>query len=212
MRRWSRRILAFMIGGRFAAAAALLLVTVAIAGNALLRQAGVHPSPLVVTRPAGGAASEPPAPTQDGLVQAVQRALLETGYYDGPLDGVPGPRTRSAIAAFERRAGRPVTGTASAELLAALQTPPPEERPVERHAAAEPHAAAPAPRPNPDIAAVQAALAAAAYGPLDADGVYGPATREAIVRFQRDHGLEVTGAIDAELVRRLQAIGAAGGA
>jgi hypothetical protein len=42
---------------------------------------------------------------------------------------------------------------------------------------------------------VQVALQKAGYDPGSTDGVFGPSTREAISRYQRDHGLDVTGNI-----------------
>ena len=52
-----------------------------------------------------------------GTVAAVQRRLGELGYYHGVVDGVMGPRTRAAIAAYESRHGLAVDGTISAPLL-----------------------------------------------------------------------------------------------
>ena len=52
-----------------------------------------------------------------GTVSAVQRRLGELGYYHGVLDGVMGPRTRAAIAAYEGRHGLAVDGTISTPLL-----------------------------------------------------------------------------------------------
>ena len=59
-----------------------------------------------------------------------------------------------------------------------------------------------------DVAAVQRALARAAYGPIRTDGVFGPQTREAIARFQADHGLSATGEISDALLLELRAAGA----
>ena len=50
-------------------------------------------------------------------VASVQRRLGELGYYHDVADGVIGPRTRSAIAAFESRNGLVVDGTISGPLL-----------------------------------------------------------------------------------------------
>ena len=50
-------------------------------------------------------------------VASVQRRLGEFGYYHGVADGVIGPRTRSAIAAFESRNGLVVDGTIGRPLL-----------------------------------------------------------------------------------------------
>ena len=54
------------------------------------------------------------------IVAAVQRRLGQLGYYHGVVDGVIGPQTRSAIAAFENRNGMAVDGTISPPLLDTL--------------------------------------------------------------------------------------------
>jgi Putative peptidoglycan binding domain len=55
------------------------------------------------------------------LVAAVQRRLGQLGYYHGVVDGVVGPRTRDAIAAFESRNGLVVDGRISRPLLNTLR-------------------------------------------------------------------------------------------
>jgi Putative peptidoglycan binding domain len=55
------------------------------------------------------------------LVAAVQRRLGQLGYYHGVVDGVIGPRTRGAIAAFESRNGLAVDGRISRPLLDTLR-------------------------------------------------------------------------------------------
>lgn len=54
------------------------------------------------------------------MVAAVQRRLGRLGYYHGAVDGVIGPQTRGAIAAFESRNGLAVDGTISRSLLNSL--------------------------------------------------------------------------------------------
>ena len=54
------------------------------------------------------------------MVAAVQRRLGRLGYYHGAVDGVMGPQTRGAIAAFESRNGMAVDATISRPLLATL--------------------------------------------------------------------------------------------
>nr|WP_228028843.1 lytic murein transglycosylase [Donghicola mangrovi] len=51
---------------------------------------------------------------------ALQRSLNASGYDVGTPDGVFGTKTRTAIEAFQRRAGLPVTGEPSVELLRML--------------------------------------------------------------------------------------------
>jgi hypothetical protein len=50
----------------------------------------------------------------------VQQALANAGYYQGPIDGIVGPGTSNAIAAFQRDNGLPVTGTITASLIDTL--------------------------------------------------------------------------------------------
>jgi peptidoglycan hydrolase-like protein with peptidoglycan-binding domain len=178
-----------------------IAVSATIAGNALLLQPGRHPAPFVSTFEA-----EIAAPQRDELTVAVQTGLRERGYYTGALDGIAGAGTAAAIAAFERAAGLAPTGRPTEALLAALRQPAPQP---------EASRAEPAPQdqvqpavPDERVAAVQAALARAAYGPLRADGVFGPQTRDAIRRFQADRKLPTTGEIDDALIAGLREVGA----
>jgi peptidoglycan hydrolase-like protein with peptidoglycan-binding domain len=43
-------------------------------------------------------------------VREVQRALQQKGYYEGPIDGVVGPRTRAGVREFQGDQNLPVTG------------------------------------------------------------------------------------------------------
>ncbi len=186
-----------------------LLVAAAIAANALYMQPRPHPAPLVATRHRAAVspkAEETKAQRSDDLVLAVQSALRRTGRYTGPLDGLAGPQTREAILAFEAAAGRPATGEASLELLAAIEAAKASD--TDALAGLADGTQEPPAEPDSRVAAVQHALAIAAYGPLLADGVFGPQTREAILRFQRDHDLTPTGEISDGLIVELRATGA----
>ncbi len=183
-----------------------VVVTAAIVANAVFLQPGRHPAPLFESRQK----QEPPAAARpDARLSAIQAALRDLGYYAGPVDGIAGDKTRQAIAAYEQKLGWAATGAPSRDLLAAAQA----------EAAARPAAPdvtttasiSPPPAPDKTVAAVQEALAKAAYGPLRADGVFGRQTREAIVRFQEDHGLPVTGEISDALIVELRAAGALDG-
>jgi peptidoglycan hydrolase-like protein with peptidoglycan-binding domain len=48
----------------------------------------------------------------DDVVQ-IQRGLARLGLYDGPVDGIAGPRTREAITRYQEREGLPATGLPS---------------------------------------------------------------------------------------------------
>lgn len=63
-------------------------------------------------------------PDSDGMTQEdrvrLQQRLTAAGYDTGGADGVIGPRSETAISAFQRARGLPVTGRPSRELLALL--------------------------------------------------------------------------------------------
>ncbi len=63
-------------------------------------------------------ASSTHAPRDErSLVMEIQRQLTQEGFETGPIDGVFGPRTSRAIAAYQAATGRPVDGLSSEELL-----------------------------------------------------------------------------------------------
>lgn len=55
-----------------------------------------------------------------GFVSRIQRELTALGYYEGPIDGVYGRSTESAVRRFQKEKGLPVTGAIDARLLNAL--------------------------------------------------------------------------------------------
>ncbi len=179
-----------------------LICGAAIVGNAVFMQAGKHPAPLFATREPSFADQSMPDPA---LVSDIQQALAARKIYRGAVDGIAGPETRLAIRTFERNWGLPTRGEPSAALLATLATSP--DVVVAKTARAEPD---PVEASDPRLAEVQAALSRAAYGPLNVDGRPGPQTRDAIMRFQLDEGLPVTGKLDDALVKKLRAVGALG--
>ncbi len=63
--------------------------------------------------------SEPPGMSRDKIKQA-QTKLHDNGFYSGPIDGVIGPETRSAVMAFQTKAGIPPNGELNPETLSSL--------------------------------------------------------------------------------------------
>lgn len=53
-------------------------------------------------------------------VKAVQQALTERGYYNGPIDGIAGDRTRSSVKEFQQDEDLPATGRINAATLKQL--------------------------------------------------------------------------------------------
>jgi hypothetical protein len=59
----------------------------------------------------------PPAPR---FVREAQQALRDLGYRPGPIDGVVGPRTREALARYQRSQKIAVTGRLDSETMVRL--------------------------------------------------------------------------------------------
>ena len=179
----------------------------AVSVNALWLQQARHPAPLFApdARPPVETAASPQAGPAATLtrqqaaarMQALQRALGELGFYDGPIDGIDGPRTRMAVAAYQRAHGLESTGRADERLFAHVRT------------AGRPAPPVPPPLPaSPErrVRALQQALADLGYAPGRIDGRLHPRTRAAIARFERDHGLAETGRASEALMRKLSAV------
>ncbi len=189
--------------------------TAVILVNALFLQSGPHPAPIFANRlpvavlGSGGteaapssrpaAAATPRLRTQ--VIADIQRELTRRGFYDGPADGVYGPKTDSAIRDFEQTARLRPSSEPNDALLAAIAG-----------STIKAKAAAPAPKNDPiadllapsrRVVAVQRALSDFGYGPLKATGAYDADTRRAIERFERENKLPVTGQITDRLTRQL---------
>lgn len=143
-------------------------------------------------------------PTADPVVRDIQSALQEMAMYDGTVDGVAGPKTLAAIRAFQKRAGLEPNGKAGAPLLDAIRTasvPAPKLKVVKPAAEAQELPAAAAKSPASDIARIQAALKLHGHDGIEADGIAGAKTREAIRAFQAKLKMTVTGEPDAALLQ-----------
>jgi peptidoglycan hydrolase-like protein with peptidoglycan-binding domain len=60
------------------------------------------------------------APARQPFVREAQRALRDLGYDPGPIDGVFGPRTRTALAKYQTSERLPVTSDLDALTLERL--------------------------------------------------------------------------------------------
>jgi len=80
-----------------------------------LRQAIARARDPEVEPPAAPAPSAA-APASDYDIAIIQRELAKRGYDPGPADGVPGPKTRTAIGQYEADAGLPITNQPSLAL------------------------------------------------------------------------------------------------
>lgn len=74
--------------------------------------------------PSTGSSSTPSSQPPKATVRMIQRKLNELGYQAGPVDGLMGKGTRSAIITFQRDSGLAATGVADEALLLQLQQAP----------------------------------------------------------------------------------------
>jgi peptidoglycan hydrolase-like protein with peptidoglycan-binding domain len=206
----------------------LLIASGAILTNALYRQPGPHPAPIfsikprpVAGEPAGGVVPAMPRARPEGLVTAkpeaaarsradivtdIQRELSRRGLYDGPVDGVLGPKTDSAIRDFETSAKLKATGEPSEDVLRVIARTPLKSEAAAPKAPARIDPIAELIAPSSRVIAVQRALNDFGYGPVKATGNYGSETISAIQKFERDRKLPVTGQISPRLLRELAAL------
>lgn len=141
-------------------------------------------------RAAGATSSETSGLPEQYSVANVQQALNRLGYDAGPVDGLMGSKTRSAIREFQRANGVAITGQADYDLYQRMRTrlgggtttTPPTAR-----ASAEVEA-------SPTVIAnVQSELRRAGYEIDAVSGTMDSQTRAAIVDYQLSSGLSATG-------------------
>jgi peptidoglycan hydrolase-like protein with peptidoglycan-binding domain len=210
---------------------AAMLAAGAILVNALYRQAGPHPAPLFagkpgasapatrssgVTPPQRSSAVETGGSDQAGArarlqtVMAIQRELAARGFYDGPIDGLHGPRMEGAIREFEQAAGVKTAGEPGEPLLRAiLRTPVKSPTAMPASTGGKPARLDPIAEliaPSKRVLAVQRALSDFGYGQLQPSGVLDPMTKAAIEKFERDRKLPISGQISDRLTRELAAV------
>lgn len=186
-----------------------LCFTVAIAYNALGRQDARHPAPFEGFWSLGTDASETPhrtlqprhtrlpAPKPDQLVSSLQRELTEIGMYDGSVDGLIGPKTRAAIARYQRENQMTASGEPTEQLLEHMKF----NRQIRDAVKQSPVSIAPDKKKR--IRLVQTGLSELGYTPGPVDGVLGDQTVQAIRDFEKDRRMKVTGKISDGLIREL---------
>jgi peptidoglycan hydrolase-like protein with peptidoglycan-binding domain len=150
------------------------------------------------------------------LLQRVQRRLGDRGYDVGPVDGMWGDATQTALQNFQRDQGIQQSGQIDRQTLAALGIQPQQAQAGQRQQMMqqqEPY------RPttqrgqqqsqiqqsvSPDIVRdIQQNLRDQGYDVGQVDGMWGPGTRQALTSFQRDQNLQPSGRINQETLAAL---------
>lgn len=122
------------------------------------------------------------APQPSPEIRDAQQRLQSLGLYQGPVDGMWGPETQSAVVRFQRNENLSQTAALDSQTAAALRSAP------ERRAAL----ARPITISDPtDVRTLQNRLRQLNVYSGPADGVWGPGTQVALEQFQRARGLPV---------------------
>lgn len=182
-----------MVAGLLAVAAISAIVT-----NALFLQAGRHPSPMFGASVATPAQPLPRPRPVEASTRSVELTPADVRAVEPKAESRAESKSESkpdAMSNLVAKTTAPPT-PAAAPVAAASSTAvvrPPAPVPV-----ATPHTAA-----GRKIAAVQRALTEYGYGQLKPTGLIGADTQAAIVKFERDRKLPVTGQMSDRLVKEL---------
>ncbi len=141
--------------------------------------------------------------TKEDVAQ-VQRRLNALGYQAGPVDGVMGRRTRTALKAWQADIGMDPTGEVTPRVVARIETARTVPDTLETRVAPKPEPTRQAEMSQRELVrAIQRELDQAGYDPGPVDGVMGSRTREAIRAYQRAHAMPVTGEASPQLLAAL---------
>ena len=129
-------------------------------------------------------------------VSTLQQHLKDTLYYSGKVDGIFGDAVSDAVKQFQQSAGIQADGVVGASTRNALYN-----RAAAIFNGGTPVRALYAGRQGYDVKVLQQRLAALNYFNAPVTGVFNDATAAAVKAFQRDHGIDPDGKVDA-IVRR----------
>lgn len=124
-------------------------------------------------------------------IRSAQQQLKSQGYYNGSVDGIDGPMTRSAIRNYQSQNNLAVNGRLDHETRSSLGV----ATSGEANRSAVESSATPAPS-SPTISASQRCLQQKGFYKGDIDGNMGPETQAAIREYQKNSNLNVTGRLD----------------
>ena len=123
------------------------------------------------------AATTTARPAESPVVKAnkeVQEDLADLGFYDGPVNGVYGPRTTAAVKRFQARAGLPVDGIVGTQTMGAINLALGNDS-------------------TDAVDLLQTTLKGLCYYGGNVDGIFGSGTEAALIAFQRAEGLNADG-------------------
>lgn len=169
-----------------------LLIATALLAGGFAAPAFAQPGPVLTYEQA---LSRP-------AVMTVQHQLQRAGDYNGAVDGNWGPDSVAALQRFQQTHGLQVTGQLNEATVDALGLSPQMVVGRARATSAQPmHAAYLSPAA---VRAVQHRLAYFGFYNGNIDGVWGPRTQQAMMRFQQSRGLQPTSQLNPATVNALR--------
>jgi peptidoglycan hydrolase-like protein with peptidoglycan-binding domain len=135
---------------------------------------------------------------EQAAVRALQRRLRTLGHRPGPVDGLYGPLTESAVEEVQRDSGLSVDGVVGPQTRRVLNIDTPPLVPGAGYGRAG---------GSPRVRAIQRSLRSAGQRPGAVDGLYGPRTVAAVARFQRTAGHPASGVLSTATAQALAADG-----
>ena len=163
-----------------------------------LTQDGVAGSATIAALEADKVISTTPSDVSSNDVAYVQKLLTTQGFYSGSIDGIEGSQTQAAIVSAQRFFRLIPDGIAGPATIAALQNG--SFRPTVPPVAIQPV-------PNSEIANIQNLLKDRGFYTGSIDGIFGSATRSALVIAQNAYGFTPTGVPDRAIVSALESSG-----
>ncbi|MBR2924643.1 MAG: peptidoglycan-binding protein [Clostridia bacterium] len=152
-----------------------------------------------------------PYGSQGDDVRKMQTVLRQKGFYKGRVDGKFGPATRKAVIAFQKSVSITADGKPGNRTLTALYE---GSSAINHDANGDVKAALNIKDPRSiyygmkgdRVRSLQQALRKAGYYNAAIDGKFGDNTRNAVLRFQRDHGLYADGIAGVKTQNKLNAV------
>lgn len=121
-------------------------------------------------------------------VKKLQTMLVAAGFNPGNIDGIFGPLTRSAVLAFQKNKNLVQDGIVGRKTWTALgvncKTPPVNHCPILVQG-----------NTGPAVVTLQGLLKANGFYTGNADGIFGPLTRSAVIAFQKSKNLVQDGIV-----------------
>lgn len=142
-----------------------------------------QPAPVASRAPTPPEAVQATDPT---AVRTMQNRLRQLGFFTDPADGVWGPSTQVALENFQRARGLDVSGQLTPPTLAAMGFEPGTFPPRSTASAGQPL--------DPAVMrSTQRELRRLGFYRGAVDGIWGPRSQAALVRFQQSRGLQASG-------------------